>query len=128
MEPITQFYTACLALFFMLLSFRVIALRGNPMFRFMKFGYGGELALERAVRAHGNFSEYTPLMLFMVFLLERGGAEAPLLHTVAGAFLLGRLMHGICFGFMERSLPLRIGGTALTLFPILGAAILLLRA
>jgi len=35
-------------------------------------------------------------------------------------------MHGFCFGFMTSSMPLRIGGTALTLFPLMGAAILLL--
>lgn len=128
MEPITQFYTACLALFFLVLSFRVIALRGNPMFRFMKFGYAGELALERAVRAHGNFSEYTPLMLLMVFLLERAGADSLWLHLLAGAFLLGRVLHGIGLGFLEHSPPLRIAGTSLTLFPLLGAAVLLLRS
>jgi hypothetical protein len=37
-------------------------------------------------------------------------------------------MHGICFGFMTSSMPLRIGGTALTLFPMLGAALILLSA
>jgi uncharacterized membrane protein YecN with MAPEG domain len=49
-----------------------------------------------------------------------------MLHVLGGSFLLGRLMHGVCFGFMTSSMPLRIGGTALTLFPLIGAAILLL--
>jgi len=36
-------------------------------------------------------------------------------------------MHGICFGFMKSSMPLRIAGTALTLAPLLVAAALLFR-
>ena len=85
--------------------------------------------LERAVRAHGNLAEYTPIMLILLYLLETLPATSvtrTALHILGGAFLLGRLTHGICFGFMTSSMPLRIGGTALTLSLLMGTAILLL--
>ena len=99
------------------------------MFAFLILGASPDDMLERAVRAHGNLAEYTPIMLILLYLLETLPAASvtqSTLHMPGGAFLLGRLMHGICFGFMTSSMPLRIGGTALTLFPLMGAAILLL--
>ena len=77
----------------------------------------------------GDLAEYTPIMLFLLYLLETlpaAAATQATLHVLGGSFLLGRVMHGVCFGFMTSSMPLRIGGTALTLFPLMGAAILLL--
>ena len=71
--------------------------------------------LQRAIRAHGNFTEYVPTMLMLLFLLERSGVADMKLHALAAAFFVGRVMHGICMGFMRSSMPLRVGGTALTL-------------
>ena len=99
------------------------------MFAFLTLGASPERMLERAVRAHGNVAECAPIMLILLCLLKtrRAASVTPTtLHMLGGAFLMGRLMHGICFGFMTSSMPLRISGTALTLFPLMGAAILLL--
>ncbi len=126
---ITALYASLLTLWFVFLSMRVIALRGNPMFAFLILGASPDDMLERAVRAHSNFAEYTPIMLILLYLLETLPAASVAqmtLHMLAGSFLLGRLMHGLCFGFMKSSMPLRIGGTALTLFPLIGAALMLL--
>jgi uncharacterized membrane protein YecN with MAPEG domain len=65
-------------------------------------------------------------MLILLFFLESSGVEDSKLHVIAGAFLLGRVMHGICMGFMRSNMPLRVGGTALTLFPLAAAAMALL--
>ena len=121
---ITALYASFLAIWFIFLSFRVIALRGSPVFAFLKLNPAEE-TLQRAIRAHGNLSEYAPMMLILLYLLEVGGAEASALHGLGLTFFVGRLMHGICFGFMRSSMPLRIGGTALTLTPLLIAAIML---
>ena len=99
------------------------------MFAFLILGASAENILERAARAHGNLAEYAPTMLILLYLLETLPAASVTqmtLHMLGGTLLLGRLMHGICFGFMTSSMPLRIGGTALTLVPLMGAAILLL--
>ncbi len=126
---ITALYASLLTLWFVFLSMRVIALRGNPMFACLILGASPDDMRERAVRAHGHLAEDTPIMLFLRYRLETlpaAAATQTTLHILGGAFLLGRLMHGVCFCFMTSSMPLRIGGTALTLFPLMGAAILLL--
>lgn len=123
---ITAVYTSLLAIWLVFLSFRVIALRGSPVFAFLNINTDDEEMLQRAIRAHGNLTEYAPMMLILVYLLEQSNADTSVLHALGLAFLVGRLMHGICFGFMRSSMPLRIGGTVLTLTPLLVAATLLL--
>ena len=123
---ITALYASLLALLLFVLSIRVIGLRGNPIFAFIAQDKGDEALLQRAIRAQGNFTEYAPTMLILLFFLETSGAAEVKLHALAGAFLLGRLMHGICMGFMRSNMPLRVGGTALTLLPLAAAAVALL--
>ena len=123
---ITGLYAALLAIWLCVLSMRVIALRGSPVFAFLGTANPTEDMLNRSIRAQGNLTEYAPTMLILLLLLEQGGASGAPLHGLGGSFLLGRLAHGFCFAFMEKSAPLRIGGTALTLVAILTAAVTLL--
>ena len=123
---VISLYAGLLTIWLVILSVRVIGLRGNPLFSVMAFAPHGKKALERAIRAHGNFCEYTPLFLILLYMLEQQGAAATTIHAYGASFLVGRLMHGVCFGFMTQSLPLRIAGTALTLFALLGLAVQLL--
>ena len=122
----TTLYGALLGLWLVILSLRVIALRGGPGMGWLKFGYTGEQALTRSVRAQGNLIEYAPLFVILMFLAESGGVSSFSLHYYGGTFLLGRLMHGICMGFMKKSVVLRAGGTIITLLPLLGISVLLL--
>ena len=123
---ITALYASLLAILLFILSIRVIGLRGSPIFAFMALGKDDDELLQRAVRAHGNLTEYLPTMLILLFFLETAGVAGTKLHVLAGAFLLGRVMHGICMGFMRSSMPMRVVGIALTLLPLAGAALLLL--
>ena len=120
---ITALYAGLLTILLFVLSIRVIGLRGNPAFSFIAHGKGDEELLQRAIRAHGNFTEYVPMMLILLAFLELSEVSKLKLHLLGGSFLLGRVMHGICMGFMRSNMLLRIGGTALTLFPLLAAAI-----
>lgn len=124
---VTALYAALLALLLSILSIRVIGLRGNPAFAFIAQGRGDDELLQRAIRAQGNLTEYLPTMLILLYFLETSGLSTGLLHALAGAFLVGRVMHGVCMGFMRSSMPLRVGGTALTLLPLMAAAVALLR-
>lgn len=124
---VTALYAALLALLLSILSIRVIGLRGNPAFAFIAQGRGDDELLQRAIRAQGNLTEYLPTMLILLYFLETSGLSTGLLHALAGAFLIGRVMHGVCMGFMRSSMPLRVGGTALTLLPLMAAAVALLR-
>ena len=123
---VTALYASLLAILLFILSIRVIGLRGNPAFAFIAQGKGDDELLQRAIRAQGNLTEYAPTMLILLFLLETSGVADAKLHGLAGAFLLGRVMHGICMGFMRSNMPLRVGGTALTLLPLAVAAVALL--
>jgi uncharacterized membrane protein YecN with MAPEG domain len=122
---ITALYASLLTLWLVLLSFRVIALRGSPVFGFLNIDTSDDDMLQRAIRAHGNLTEYAPMMLILLYLLEVSGGDTATLHSLGLCFFIGRLMHGICFGFMRSSMPLRIGGTVLTLTPLLVAAVML---
>lgn len=122
----TVLYSSLLGFVLIILSIRVISLRGNPAFSWFSFGYAGEDALSRSIRAHGNFIEYTPFFLLLMFVAEQGGHSSFALHYYGGTFLLGRLLHGVCFGFMKESFLLRVSGTVLTLFPILGLCSILM--
>ena len=123
---VTALYAALLAILLFILSIRVIGLRGNPAFAFIAHGKGDEELLQRAIRAHGNFTEYVPMMLILLYFLEASGTSDAKLHVLGGAFLLGRIAHGLCMGFMRSSMHLRVGGTALTLMPLAAAATALL--
>ena len=123
---VTALYASLLAILLFILSIRVIGLRGNPAFAFIAQGKGDDELLQRAIRAQGNLTEYAPTMMILLFFLETSDVADAKLHALAGAFLLGRVMHGICMGFMRSNMPLRVGGTALTLLPLAAAAAALL--
>ena len=63
-------YAALLALYYIYLSVNVIKIRKAEG---ISLGNGSNTALERATRAHGNFIEYVPISLILVFLLEYQG-------------------------------------------------------
>ena len=122
---LTAIYCSLLAIWLFILSIRVIGLRGNPAFEFIAQGKGDEDLLNRAIRAQGNLIEYAPIMLFILFFLEGTGIPEIAVRILGDGFLLGRLMHGISMGFMRSHMPLRVGGTALTLLSLLTGAITL---
>jgi uncharacterized membrane protein YecN with MAPEG domain len=122
---LTAIYCSLLAIWLFVLSIRVIGLRGNPAFAFIAQGKGDEELLNRAVRAQGNLIEYAPIMLFILFFLEASGIPELAVRILGDSFLLGRLMHGAAMGFMRSNMPLRVGGTALTLLPLLAGAVAL---
>ena len=65
---ISTLFTSILAIWLLILSTRVIALRGASFLKFFAFNNFGEKALSRSVRAQGNFIEYTPFFLILLFI------------------------------------------------------------
>ena len=111
--PLTSTFAALFALFYLFLSFRIGYLRGSPVMK-MIFKMDEEIPptkLERNVRAHGNFSEYVPLFLVLLLIMEMSGkASTQYLLIVSLIFSLGRLSHAICFAFFDFNPFLRIFG------------------
>ena len=64
---VTPIYGGLAALFFALLSFRVIQLRGVTK---IGLGFEGDQGLQRAIRVHGNFAEYVPFVLLLHILAQ----------------------------------------------------------
>ena len=106
---VTALYAAILGLVLIGLSARCARLRGKTH---IGIGYEGSDELSRAVRAHGNFTEYVPLALILMALIELNGGPAPLLHGLGLALVIGRLLHawglsgsiGVSFGRVAGSI------------------------
>ena len=56
-------------------------------------GSGGVPELERAVRAHGNFTEVTPIFLISLLLLELVDSYLWWVAILGIAFIIGRILH-----------------------------------
>ncbi len=89
---ITALYASLLALVFLGLSFNIIRLRFKLK---VGVGDGGEKLLVKAIRIHGNFSEYIPLALILLASYELSGANSLWLHGLGATLLIGRILHAI---------------------------------
>ena len=87
----------------------------------VKLGDGGIFDLQSAIRAHGNFAEYMPITIILLFLLEHNGAPALLIHVIGLAFLYGRWTHAQ--GLLKDNLRKRVTGMGFTLNILIGLAI-----
>jgi len=92
MLVITPFYAALLSLFYVILSANVIR---NRLRYKQSLGVGKEKQMESAIRAHGNFSEYVPLVIIMMSFLEWAGETTGMLHFFGITLIVGRLAHAV---------------------------------
>ena len=102
--PLTSVITSLFTLFYLFLSMRIGYLRGSPVMKliFNMDKKVPENKLERNVRAHGNFSEYVPLFLILLFISEYFKIITfNYLIILCFIFLYGRIAHAICFAFFE---------------------------
>ncbi|PWY98193.1 hypothetical protein BCV70DRAFT_201981 [Testicularia cyperi] len=53
-----------------------------------------EAKLQRAIRAHANFTESTPFAFFLIFLAELNGAPTSLVHAAYTTLFAARVAHG----------------------------------
>ena len=115
--PLTSTFAALFTLSYLLLSFRIGYLRGSPVMKLI-FKMDKEVPptkLERNVRAHGNFSEYVPVFLILLLLLELPEtASFNYLLIISLIFSIGRLAHAICFALYDFNPFLRIFGMLCT--------------
>ncbi|MFN4275839.1 MAG: MAPEG family protein [Ferrovibrio sp.] len=121
---VTPLYAALCAILLIALSLRVARLRGSLK---VALGDGGERALQKAIRVQGNFIEYVPMALLLLFLLELS-RQAPLwaLHALGAGLLLGRILHAIGLSSSAGLSFGRFVGTILTFSMIMITAIWLL--
>jgi uncharacterized membrane protein YecN with MAPEG domain len=107
---VTPLYALPLAAIFLILWFRVSALRSATG---LSFGDGGNPDLLRRVRQHGNFIEWTAFVLILMILAEGMGAPALYLHISGALLLIGRIVHPFGLGAIDNAaMPARYIGNS----------------
>lgn len=117
MLPATALYAGLLGLYAIWLAMQVI--RARHTYR-VALGTPHRM-VERAARAHGNFSEYAPLGLVLIGLCEINGLPAWAVHALGTALVAGRVVHGIGIAREPENMRWRTVGMSLT-FAVLGVA------
>jgi len=118
---ITALTAAALALLLVYLSITTIRMR---MKHSVAYGDAGQHDLTAAIRAHGNLTEYAPIGIILIALLESGGANRTILSIVAAVFVGARLLNAIgLFNPPGPPKPARSIGIVVTLLTLLGLAL-----
>lgn len=102
------------------LAFGVIKIR---LANKIAIGDAGNPDLLRAIRAHGNATEYMALALIGLVVMAATGQPSWAVHFGGIAFTAGRIMHAIGFSKPDTSNPIRRYGMMATLTALLWIAI-----
>ena len=115
--PITSLFVAFFTIFLVALSFPVTLRRikiGAPT------GDAPDEILRRRIRAQGNFTEYVPLGLIAIGLVEAAHAPALFVVGLGASLALGRVSHAA--GMWTGAAALRVVGMVLTYTALIMAA------
>jgi hypothetical protein len=125
MPMIISVYAAILAILFAFLSMRVIRLR-----RQLQIGLGdaGDKNMLRAISVHSNFSEYVPISLLLIFLVESQAGYSWFVHGLGVCLLVGRLSHAYGVSQTNENYNFRVFGMAMTFTSIISSSVYLLFA
>lgn len=118
--PITALFAALLVPIYLILTLRVIMLRGAVR---VGVGDGGDKQLLRRMRVHANFAETVPFALVLMGLAEGLRASPTALYAAGGGLLLGRILHAYGVSQANETLAFRIAGMVLTLAAIVSLAV-----
>lgn len=105
------YYSSLFALIYVALSFNVIRFRLKIR---VPFGDGKDNRLKRAIRVHGNFSEYVPLTLIMIYFVEIQSQNLLLVHGLCCTFILARLAHIYGVSQLKENITFRVFGLFVT--------------
>ena len=114
---ITSFFASLLSAFYIKLAFNVISLRRENK---ISLGSGGSNDLEKAIRAHGNFSEYVPIGLILMGCLELNGAPWWLITFFGITLSAGRIFHATGIQEVGPKFDNRIRGMKFTFNTLMG--------
>ena len=106
--PITALYAGVLALLLVVLALRVVRLRWK--FR-VGLGDGGEKAMLRAIRIHGNATEHVPIALLLLLVAELNQTGPTLLHACGAVLVVARVLHALGLGKSAGASWQRAAGT-----------------
>lgn len=115
---ITAIYAAVLAVFYVVLTVRVVKQRYRAK---ASLGDAGDDVLRRTIRVHGNFAEFVPFALLLIALAELNGSPSWSIHVLGSVLVLARLSHA--YGLTRGTLKFRQIGVIATFLVLLGAAL-----
>lgn len=95
----SSLYISMLSIIFIGLSVNVILARRR--FK-IPLNDGSNFELQRRLRAHANFAEYTPIFLIMLISAEHEGASTLLIHCIGALFITGRILHAYSLTSAEK--------------------------
>ena len=107
---ISILFTIIFIIFYLILT--IITIRARKSTK-VAYGDDGNKELIKAVRAHGNFFEFTVFFIISSFLLEILDAGQIYILFVNIVFLLGRIFHA--YSMLKEKLLFRMIGMILTL-------------
>lgn len=116
---VTPFFAAVLALFYVILSLAVVRQR---LLNQVNLGDGDLREVRTAIRVHGNFSEYVPLGLLLMWFIETVMFESTFVLILGCLLLVGRALHVVGMYHPKRYLVLRQIGMVMTLTVLIVAA------
>jgi uncharacterized membrane protein YecN with MAPEG domain len=120
---ITLLITSCLIIIQMVLTAIVIRERRRSK---VHIDSDEACVLERAIRAHTNFTEVTPIFLISLLILELLDSYLWWVSILGVAFILGRILHATSLlseAALTETYPGRMLGMLLTLIPLAASAI-----
>lgn len=113
---VSPLYTGILGLILVALTLAVVNKRRKDL---IAVGDGGDKEMTKLIRIHGNFTEFVPLAVIMMVILEVNQVDELMLHGLGIALVIGRLLHAAGLKkSLGGSMP-RVIGTALTLIVII---------
>lgn len=121
MIAITPIYASFAAFMLVGLSVRVIRARRKAG---VGLGDGDQPPLRRAMRAHGNFGEYTPIILLLMALAELQGVADWQVHLVGLLLLAGRVSHAFGVSREPEIYLYRTAGMALTFAALISGGLM----
>ena len=107
LPSITLLYAGVLGIMAIGLAFGAGSIRGKHG---IPIGDGGRPDLHAAMRRHGNFIEWVPMILILFGLLEMHGAGTVAMHAMGAALVVSRILHAIGLNAQSiQSIPRAIG-------------------
>jgi uncharacterized protein len=110
MFSISILFTIIFIIFYLVLTVFTIKARRSTR---IAYGDGNNKKLIRAIRAHGNFFEFTVFFIISSFLIEALDGDAIYLLVVNILFVLGRVSHA--YSMFKEKLQFRGIGMMITL-------------
>jgi len=111
MFNISILFTIIFIIFYLVLTIFTIKARRSAG---IAYGDGNNKKLIRAIRAHGNFFEFTVFFIISSFLIEALDGDPIYLLIVNILFVLGRISHA--YSMLRDRLQFRVTGMNITAF------------